>query len=62
MDTSSEPAPLAVCENCAGEDDELEWVWRLPAGSSETPELWCSDCRDRFPYEDADEAEAVDDA
>jgi hypothetical protein len=61
VDLSSEPVPLTVCESCAGEDDELVWVWPLPADSSEGPELWCSDCRDRFPYEEADEREGAGD-
>ncbi len=60
MDLSSEPAAVAVCENCAGEDEELAWVWRLPSGSSESAELWCADCRDRFPYEEAEEPEGTD--
>lgn len=60
MDFSSEPTTLAVCENCAGEDEDLAWVWRLPPGSSESPELWCADCRDRFAHEAADEPEGTD--
>ena len=59
-DRSSESAPVAVCESCAGEDEDLAWVWPLPVGSSEEPQLWCGDCRDRFPFESADEPEASD--
>ena len=58
--SSSEPTPVAVCESCAGEDEDLVWVWPLPAESSEEPQLWCGDCRDRFPNEDADELESAD--
>ena len=49
-----------MCENCAGEDEDLAPVWRLPAGGSDEPELWCTDCRDRFAHEpltEADESE-----
>ncbi len=58
MDLSAEPTSTAVCESCAGEDEDLAWVWPLPSSSSEEPQLWCSDCRDRFPNEDADEPES----
>lgn len=52
---------VGVCENCAGEDEELELVWRLPAGSTEAPELWCADCRDRHPHELAENGEGQED-
>lgn len=48
---------MGVCENCAGEDEDLSPVWRLPAGTTEAPELWCADCRDRYPHEPQDEPE-----
>ena len=60
VDVSPEPTPVAVCESCAGEDEDLAWVWPLPVDSSQEPQLWCGDCRDRFPYEDADEPQASD--
>lgn len=56
----SEPTPVAVCECCAGEDEDLAWVWPLAGDSGGGPQLWCADCRDRFPYEDADEPEGSD--
>lgn len=44
---------MVVCENCAGEDEELTPVW--PAtGTGDEPELWCADCRSRFPNDPAD--------
>ncbi len=43
----------AVCENCASEDEELTPVWPA-AGTLATPELWCEDCRSRFPNDPAD--------
>ena len=60
MDVSSGPAAEAVCENCAGEDEDLVWVWPVPADAGGAPELWCADCRDRFPWEEADGPEASD--
>ena len=59
-EVAAESSPVAVCESCAGEDEELFWVWPLPAGSSDSPQLWCAGCRDRFPYEDADEPDTSD--
>lgn len=51
-----------VCENCAGEDDDLVVVQRLyvvpetwdQAGSTvrvPTDELWCFSCRSIYPHE-----------
>ena len=50
--------PMAVCESCAGEEDEeLTAVW--PAkGAGDEPELWCEACRDRYPHEVAEDDEA----
>lgn len=49
---------MAVCESCAGEEDEeLTAVW--PAkGAGDEPELWCEACRDRYPHEVAEDDEA----
>jgi hypothetical protein len=47
----------ALCENCAGADEELVPVWPVAGGGGETPELWCADCRDRFPHEPAEDLE-----
>lgn len=51
---------MAVCESCAGdEDEELVPVW--PANDpGDQPELWCEGCRDRYPHEPA--ADEDDDA
>ena len=54
-----------VCENCAGEDDELVLVrrlyvvpesWDTPGSVTrvEEPELWCFSCRSLYPHEVAD--------
>ncbi len=51
---------MAVCESCAGEDEELEPVWPATSRDGQEPELWCSDCRERLPHEPA-EAEEADD-
>ena len=51
-----------VCENCAGEDDDLVLVHRLyvvpeswdRAGSTtrvDQTELWCFSCRSLYPHE-----------
>jgi hypothetical protein len=51
-----------VCENCAGEDDDLVTVHRLyvAPGSSDQAgvmtkvdqtELWCFSCRSMYPHE-----------
>lgn len=56
-----------VCENCAGEDDELVLVRRVyvvpeawdTAGSRTTveqDELWCFSCRSLYPHEVVDGA------
>ncbi len=56
------PAPISsrrddrvsqVCENCAGEDEELVPVWPEEATGDE-PELWCAECRSRFPNDPAE--------
>lgn len=58
----SEPrsdATDTVCARCASEDDDLTPVW----AEAEEPELWCAECRARYPHEPADdEEEAEDDA
>ena len=42
--------PVAVCENCAREDDDLVQVW--PAASAgDQAEFWCADCRSELPHE-----------
>ncbi|MFL5911876.1 MAG: hypothetical protein ACJ768_15035 [Gaiellaceae bacterium] len=47
---------IAVCENCASDDDDLTPVW--PAtDTGEQPELWCPECRSRFPHEAATDGE-----
>jgi hypothetical protein len=54
---------VPVCENCAAEaeDDDLVAVW--PAvGDFDAPELWCGDCRDRYPHEEAEAPEEVGEA
>ena len=54
-----------VCENCAGEDDELALVrrtyvvpesWDTPGSATTMPdtELWCWSCRSQYPHEPAD--------
>ncbi len=55
-----------VCENCAGEDDDLVAVHRLyvvpdswdqAAATTrvEVPELWCFACRSMYPHEVAED-------
>jgi hypothetical protein len=46
----------AVCENCAGEDEELAPVWP-EGGTTGEAELWCSECRSQFPNEAATDDE-----
>jgi hypothetical protein len=54
-----------VCENCAGEDDELVLVrrvyvvpeaWDTPGSRTtvEQDELWCFSCRSLYPHEVVD--------
>jgi hypothetical protein len=56
-----------VCENCAGEDDELVAVhrlyvvpesWDTPGSTTrvEEIELWCFSCRSLYPHEPAEAA------
>lgn len=51
---------MAVCESCAGdEEEELVAVW--PASSTgDTPELWCEACRERYAHEPAEVDEEAD--
>lgn len=51
---------MAVCESCAGEDEELTPVWPATAAGDQ-PELWCADCRMRFPHELAEDGDEEDD-
>jgi hypothetical protein len=55
-----------VCENCAGEDDDLAAVhriyvtpesWSTPASARPQPdvELWCFSCRSLYPHEIVEE-------
>ncbi|MGH9225053.1 MAG: hypothetical protein ACRD2W_15035 [Acidimicrobiales bacterium] len=47
---------MAVCENCAAEEEDLTSVW--PAGddtSSDAPQLWCPECVASYPNEAAEE-------
>ncbi|TMM17221.1 MAG: hypothetical protein E6G01_06640 [Actinobacteria bacterium] len=57
-----------VCENCAGEDDELVAVHRLyvvpeswdrPGSTTkvEETELWCFSCRSLYPHEPTEAAQ-----
>ncbi len=46
----------AVCENCAGDDEELVAVWPATA-TTDGAELWCPECRSRFPHEPATDDE-----
>lgn len=57
-----------VCENCAGEDDELVAVhrlyvvpdsWDTPGSTTrvEETELWCFSCRSLYPHEPAEAAQ-----
>lgn len=57
-----------VCENCAGEDEDLELVHRLyvvpeswdtkaSVTRVEEAELWCFSCRTLYPHENAEVAE-----
>jgi hypothetical protein len=57
-----------VCENCAGEDDELIAVHRLyvvpeswdnPGSTTriEETELWCFSCRSLYPHEPVEASE-----
>jgi hypothetical protein len=50
----------ALCENCAGTDEDLVAVWPLAPAGSDTAELWCADCRDRFAHELAEDGEGVE--
>lgn len=48
---------MAVCENCAGEDDddELTPVWPADGTAGDAPQLWCAGCRSRFPHDPAED-------
>jgi len=57
-----------VCENCAGEDDDLVVVHRLyvvpdswdsPGSTTrvEETELWCFSCRSLYPHEPGEAAQ-----
>lgn len=53
---AASPPEEGVCESCAAEDEELSPVWPTAAGTeADAPQLWCADCRDRYPNEPADD-------
>jgi hypothetical protein len=52
-----EDGTVAVCESCAGDDDDdLQPVWPA-SGTGESPELWCAECRAQLPHELASDGE-----